>query len=60
MDDRSLAPLAKHCRWCAWFRLECPACGRRFWNSMWRDFGYSMHYASEHLGISVFRRLGNG
>lgn len=60
MPDPVIPDLVKHCRWCSWFRLECPACGRRFWNSMFRLLAYSMHYASEHLGIRVFRRLRDG
>jgi hypothetical protein len=38
---------------------KCPACGRRFWNGIWQNLGYTMHYASAHLGIPVFRRLGS-
>jgi hypothetical protein len=39
------------------FRIECPACGRRWWRSMWNPLAYSMHYASEHLGIRIWRDL---
>lgn len=60
MPEPSLADLVPHCRWCSWFRLECPACGRRFWDGMFRPLAYSMHYASIHLGIAVFRRPGGG
>ena len=60
MAEPGIPPLVRHCKWCAWFRMQCPACGQRFWNGMWQFVGYSMHYATAHLGIKVFRRLGGG
>jgi hypothetical protein len=40
----------------SWFYGKCPACGRRFWNGLFQRVAYSMHYATEHLRIPVFRR----
>ena len=57
MTEPSIPDLVPHCKWCGWFRMECPDCGRRFWNGIAQMLGYSMHYATAHLGIPVFRRL---
>lgn len=61
MSDPALPDLVPHCRWCSWFRMQCPACEQTFPNGLWQMSiaGYPMHYAMVHLGIPVFRRLGD-
>ena len=41
------------------FYGKCPDCGQRFWNGLFQDLAFTMHYASTHLGIPVFRRFGS-
>jgi hypothetical protein len=50
--------LVAHCRWCRWLRMECPGCGKRFWNGSFQVVAYPLHYAAIHLGIKVWRRVG--
>lgn len=55
--QRLLNPVRKH-RW-SWF-FYCPLCSQRFLDSRFRVPAYTMHYCGVHLGIKVFRGLGDG
>jgi hypothetical protein len=52
MPDGSIPPLIQHL-----LRVECPGCGRKWLRSVWDATFYPMHYASEHLGIRIWRQL---
>lgn len=41
-------------------RARCPECHRGMPSGMCLFLAYTMHYATAHLGIPVFRRLGRG